>query len=673
MLSLGPLAQTGGSDGQGDDRGPGPLDSSEVWTDPLDDTSHVFMQAEVVVGSGEVRLATGEGVGWIASEVIPAKPGYKYDFVLLDATTPGNSSVEVSILDATQASGEIGYANATISPYKKLEGVYRGIRNIEPNNYPEIRIQVNLVANGTDRPTLQAWSLYYVPRDEWRDEFMGDWKMSDKGGLNFTGDRLEVNTTSKSSGGPGGYPVYPTVALTGGPYVFYANTARDDYEDGDNLAIQGSGPSWGVCFGDLNNDGFLDLVHGARDKSSILWGDDTGVYSETGSTSISSFYYMRPATGDVNGDGWNDIAFSSDYPTAGTFNRIYLNRGDGTFNGTADITFTTSHQSADIADVNYDGYDDVMFGAENTAGARVYFGGPGGPDTTSDINFPGGNYWIQEIADLDGDGYLDVYLGAINSDRLTVFLGDENGIDTTPEFTFANIDGPSSGGVGDIDGDGYVDLVAHHIVNTVKSIYIYTGDAQGWSANRKHKVVDMTGLGKMKVRDVDKDGYDDILMQGSHDSISGLHVFYGGPSLPTDAGSSMTGGGAGDIAIAIPRGSSGGGQRIYRGTFTTEAISLPSDQWKWDMLNLEGTTPKNTTMSVTVLDDTSTPIAGFEKLPDWNVDLLTIDRSRYGTIKIKVDVTSELNNTTPVLNKLTVKWMDKMTWRDQFYGDARSA
>ncbi|MCJ2540469.1 MAG: hypothetical protein LN414_04280, partial [Candidatus Thermoplasmatota archaeon] len=208
MLCIGPLAQTCGSDDQGEDRGPGPLDASEVWTDSFDDLSHVYMNTDVVVTSGEVRLA-GTDPGWIASEVIPAKPGYKYDFVYLEATTPGDSTVEISILDATQPSTGIGYANKTISPYDKLEGVYLGIRNIEPNNYPEIRIQVNLEPDGTNKPTVQAWSLYYVPRDEWRDEFMGDRKMTNKGGLNFTGERLEVNTTSKSSGGPGGYPVYP--------------------------------------------------------------------------------------------------------------------------------------------------------------------------------------------------------------------------------------------------------------------------------------------------------------------------------------------------------------------------------------------------------------------------------------------------------------------------------
>jgi len=62
----------------------------------------------------------------------------------------------------------------------------------------------------------------------------------------------------------------------------------------------------------------------------------------------------------------------------------------------------------------------------------------------------------------------------------------------------------------------------------------------------------------------------------------------------------------------------------------------------------------------------------YEDLTEWNIDLLSINRDLYSTIKVKVDITSEFNNTTPILDMLTIKWMDKWAWRDQFYGDARS-
>jgi hypothetical protein len=634
--------------------------------------SHVYVPGGGLVGvevaGGEVRLAPGETDGWIASEIIRAKPGYRYDFVLLETNIPGNSSVQISVLNATKESSQIGYANETIVGFERVEATYLSVYSIDPVIYPEVRIQVNLVADGTDRPTLEAWSLYYVPIDEWRDDFLGPWKMTDSGGLNFTGETLEVNTTSKSGAGPGGYAKYPPLAASGGPTLYYPNSGHDDYQDGDNLAIADTGPKWGIAYGDMNNDGFLDILLACRDWSYILWGNETGQYSENGATKIASHYYMSPGTGDFNGDGWTDIAFSGKYPSSGATNRIYLNRGDGTFNSTHDISFSTSHQSTDVGDINNDGYDDVMFGKEGGS-ASVYFGGPGGPDTTRDILFPGGNFWTQELVDLNNDGYLDVFLGSVSLEKLTVYFGDAEGIDTTPEFTFDLLN-PFAGGVGDINGDGYTDLVVYAEDSGSNKIHIYEGDAQGWSPNRIHKTAVMTGLPGMVVADVDKDGYDDIMITATYQGAGGVHLFYGGPSWPTTPDATKTGGG-GSLAIAIPRGSSGG-TRTFRGTFTTETIDLPSNnKWKWDMVNLEGTLPKNTSMRISILDDSDTKIDGYADLEEWNVDIIDIDPDVHDTIKVRVDLTSEFNNTTPVLDLLTVKWMDRNTWRDQFYGDAR--
>jgi len=335
MLSLGPLAQTSGSDGQGEDRGPGPLDasevwtdSSEVWTDSFDDLSHVFMQTNVVVVSREVRLATGKDQGWIASEVIPAKDGYRYDFVLLEATTPGNSSVEITILDATEEASVIGYANETITPFENVEGVYLSLKGLDTTLYPEIRVQVNLVEDATDRPTLQAWSLYYVPRDEWRDEFLGDWKMSEEKGINHTGDMLEINL-SRPSQGSAEYDAYPAVFFScqgvDSLSAYYPNPTRTGYED--EVEETGASGNWATHFDDMNKDGYLDMIVTSYDSDSeIRWGDGTGSWSSTGAEKMNANGGYQIATGDFDNDGWPDIAFAC---TQGGNNKVFLNQGNG--------------------------------------------------------------------------------------------------------------------------------------------------------------------------------------------------------------------------------------------------------------------------------------------------------------------------------------------------------
>ena len=50
LLSLGPLAQMGGSDGHGDERGPGFFEDTAVWTDSFDDLSHVYIPPAGLVG-----------------------------------------------------------------------------------------------------------------------------------------------------------------------------------------------------------------------------------------------------------------------------------------------------------------------------------------------------------------------------------------------------------------------------------------------------------------------------------------------------------------------------------------------------------------------------------------------------------------------------------------------
>lgn len=185
-----------------------------IWTDSLDDLSSVYVPPGGLVGvevkGGGAQLLPSATAGWIASEVIRCPKGLRYDLVVIEADTPGDSLIEVSVLDATEESSVVGFANATIPGFVKLQAKDVSVFSISPLAFPEIRVQVNLVAAGSSKPSLLSWTLHYVGLEEWKDEFIGSSKLSLFKGINFTSGALEINLTKKGAvGGPVEYEDFP--------------------------------------------------------------------------------------------------------------------------------------------------------------------------------------------------------------------------------------------------------------------------------------------------------------------------------------------------------------------------------------------------------------------------------------------------------------------------------
>ena len=252
-----------GDDRADGSRGPAPMADEPVWTDSLDDMSHVYVPEEglvnVEVSGGEVRLLPGMDEGWIASSVITCPPGYRYDLVYLEASLPGASQVQISVLNASKESSEIGFANETIPPHAMANGTDQSVSDISPWSHPRIRIQVNLVASGADRPRLLAWSLYYTGLEEWHDDFLGTGKMTRHRGLNITGGSMELNTTYPGEGVVTDFQPYPALAfpLNGNINLLYPDAGHTGYQDWTSLS---ENTCSNAIFDDLNGDGVMDLV-----------------------------------------------------------------------------------------------------------------------------------------------------------------------------------------------------------------------------------------------------------------------------------------------------------------------------------------------------------------------------------------------------------------------------
>jgi len=670
MLMLGAAQVPWGAvsgDRAGECRGPVPMEEEpSPWTDSLDDMSHVYVPegglVNVEVAGGEARLKTGFDVGWIASETITCPSGYRYDLAYLEVDLPGVSQVQISILNASKESSEIGFANETIPPHVRVNETDHPVYDISPSGFPSIRIQVNLVASGADRPRLLAWSLYYVPADEWRDDFLGTGKMTANRGINLTSNGLELDL-SRKSGGAMEYLPYPTIAGSDeyNAQLIYPNTEHTGYRD---VVSFGPPTASADCFNYLNCDGYLDLIMADPHSTSsqIYWGDETGTFSTSDKSVLTTDSAWRVESGDLNGDGWADLAFAS------MSNSLVFINHEGTFNSQADISFVgQQYNRVGIGDLNRDGYEDIVFNNEGTTSSDIFYSDADGPDTTKDMTLSG---FMPKVKDIDQDGFPDLLL--VDGASVKVFLGSSSGPSTTPDYTLSTTDQARTPDAGDLNGDGYMDIVTVVPSTGGWKVSIFEGASDGWISSRIHEDIPHGDYlyGEPVVVDVDVDGYADIVIQRLASSYC-IEVFRGESSWPFAPQMTITTastGGWDDIAVAVPADSST--KRAYNGFFITEPIDLPAGE-KWDILHFDGKTPQNTSLKLSILDGSGKEIAGYKGFRDADVDLSDISPDLYRTIQVRVSLMSEFNWTTPVLDRLTVKWMDKSCWRDQFYGVAK--
>lgn len=295
---------------------------------------------------------------------------------------------------------------------------------------------------------------------------------------------------------------------------------------------------WGAL-PDVNGDGFGDLVVGASESASafVFPGGAIGTAAVPGTTLTaaagSGFGEVIASVGDVNGDGFADIAIGAALGV-----NVYLGSVSG-LRTTAASTIAAAAPSVSAAgDVNGDGYADVIVG-EPGVGVSVYAGSVSGLATTASVtltsSLPSFGAFVASAGDVNGDGFGDVLAGAPGEHAGLLYLGSAAGLSTTG-LTLAHV--TSAGCAGDVNGDGYADLVVGAADESL--VYLALGSAAGLRApSGGLGVTGSLGLGSAVagVGDVDGDGWDDVIVG---DALSGaVWLFRGdgtsglaGPALP---------------------------------------------------------------------------------------------------------------------------------------------
>jgi len=361
---------------------------------------------------------------------------------------------------------------------------------------------------------------------------------------------------------------------TGRAYVYHGSASGLNATPAVTLTGETTTTYFGASVataGDVNGDGYVDVVIGARRYNSstgrvyIYQGSPSGLNATptltlTGETP-SNFGIAAATAGDVNGDGYADVIIGAMAYSSFTGRAYMYHGGASGLNATPALTLTGEntnnffgYSAATAGDVNGDGYADVIVGAFGystaTGRAYMYHGSATGLGSTPVLTLTGEatnnqfGYSVATAGDANGDGYADMVVGAwrYNSQtgRAYVYQGSTNGLSATPALTLTgsatnNSFGVSVATAGDVNGDGYADVVvgADEYNSYTGRAYMYHGGADGLSAAPGNTLTgDEFGWSLATAGDVNGDGYADVIVGTPwHSSDSGrAHIYHGGAS-----------------------------------------------------------------------------------------------------------------------------------------------
>jgi len=511
---------------------------------------------------------------------------------VLNLYLPGSPIVELTGTNASEFSLNTGLTNTPISSSSSTTFTI----TFSPIRLGNKTATISIANNDTDENpytfTITGTGVTYIKGD-------------------YNGDGYQDIIVGANEDDDGGWDA-------GCAYIFFGHSNWISSIDASNADVKllgednGNEFGWSVSSaGDVNNDGLDDVIVGA-------WRDDDGGSDSgcafiffgrqnwnssidasnadvklIGGNSYDYFGWGVSSAGDVNNDSYDDVIVGA-----------YCDDDGGTDSGCAFIFFGSSNWNSSIdvsnadvkligadindhfgcsvssiGDVNKDGYDDAIVGAnlDNDGGsdsgcAFIFFGKQNWNSSIdasdADVKLIGensSNYFgicVASAGDVNNDGYEDVLVGAnldddggSNSGCAFVFFGKQNwnsiidasnadvkliGEDTNDEF------GISVSSASDVNNDGYDDVIVGANQDDDGGggsgcAFIFFG-RQNWNSsidasNAEVKLIgedasDIFGSSVSSAGDVNNDGYDEIIVGAWRDDDGGsdsgcAFIFFG--------------------------------------------------------------------------------------------------------------------------------------------------
>ena len=240
-------------------------------------------------------------------------------------------------------------------------------------------------------------------------------------------------------------------------------------------AATGEDHPWGAL-ADVNGDGFGDVIAGAPYPGApagavhVLRGGPAGVAFErqlvaAAGASPAQFGVTVASVGDVNGDGFGDVAVASG-GVAGMGGTVQLFHGSAAGLTAASRTLTAPPDEA------------------------TTFGRLPGTDTGVDEEI---GRAIAGLGDVNGDGFADMAVSSPGASRVRIYFGSPEGIPATPSAVLDGPRGPTSNygiavaGLGDVNRDDHDDVAIGETGTAGGVVHVLAGSDTGFDRARSSR------------------------------------------------------------------------------------------------------------------------------------------------------------------------------------------
>ena len=261
-----------------------------------------------------------------------------------------------------------------------------------------------------------------------------------------------------------------------------------------------------VALGDLNRDGFADVIFANRFENKLCLNDGTGAFPNCEIYAENERVTSGIALTDLNRDGFVDAILAN----KGFSSQSCLGAGDGSFSQCLEIPLIVSNvNDVQLGDFNRDGRTDAIFANSlSLLNNEVCLAFPDGLFHSCQpiIQGRGGTSEIA-IADINDDGHLDAIFGQFSTESY-ICMGDSQG-------SFAScfdigFTGARELGTGDFNEDGIEDLV---LFDGAANLCLSRGDGT-FSSCRVFGTPDLSA-NDFAVDDINADGHLDVVFVGN--------------------------------------------------------------------------------------------------------------------------------------------------------------